>query len=147
MIRLERGVIRHERHVHISPADCAHYGVKDGERLNLREQRPDGALAPLIGERGGSRRNGRLADKRAVDRIPRLRPGIAVHGDAELPDKHVFCLDPVICPCSTMYRVHPAYVLWSLEHLAEGNVVNRITVDPATARDALVALDRMLSVP
>jgi quinolinate synthase len=67
--------------------------------------------------------------------------------DAELPDKHVVCLDPVICPCSTMYRVHPAYVLWSLEHLAEGNVVNRITVDPETAQEALVALDRMLSVP
>src|SRR3712207_4171481 len=67
--------------------------------------------------------------------------------DAELPDKEVFCLDPVICPCSTMYRVHPAYVLWSLEHLAEGRVVNRITVDPETAREAVIALDRMLAVP
>jgi quinolinate synthase len=46
-----------------------------------------------------------------------------------------------------MYRVHPAYLLWSLEHLAEGNVVNRITVDAETKRDALVALDRMLAVP
>jgi propanediol utilization protein len=36
MIRLERGVIRHERHVHIGPADAAHYGVKDGDRMNLR---------------------------------------------------------------------------------------------------------------
>ncbi len=67
--------------------------------------------------------------------------------DAELPDKQVFCLDPVICPCSTMYRVHPAYVLWAMERLAAGEVVNRIAVDPDTARDALVALDRMLSVP
>lgn len=67
--------------------------------------------------------------------------------DAELPGKRVTCLDPVICPCSTMYRVHPAYVLWSLEHLAAGNPVNRITVDPVTARDASVALDRMLAVP
>jgi quinolinate synthase len=65
----------------------------------------------------------------------------------ELPDKHVFCLDPVICPCSTMYRVHPAYVLWALEHLARGEVVNQITVDPTTAQEALVALDRMLAVP
>jgi quinolinate synthase len=46
-----------------------------------------------------------------------------------------------------MYRVHSAYVLWSLEHLAQGKVVNQITVDPETARDALVALDRMLAVP
>jgi quinolinate synthase len=65
----------------------------------------------------------------------------------EHTDKRISCLDPVICPCSTMYRVHPAYLLWSLEHLAEGQVVNRITVDPETKRDALVALDRMLSVP
>lgn len=36
MIRLERGVIRHERHIHIGPADAAFYGVKDGDRLHLR---------------------------------------------------------------------------------------------------------------
>jgi quinolinate synthase len=66
---------------------------------------------------------------------------------AEMPDKRIFCLDPVICPCSTMYRVHPAYVLWSLERLVTGEVVNRITVDPVTRDDALVALERMLSVP
>ena len=36
MIELPRGVIRHERHVHMGPDDAAHYGVKDGERLNLR---------------------------------------------------------------------------------------------------------------
>jgi quinolinate synthase len=65
----------------------------------------------------------------------------------EMPDKKIFCLDPVICPCSTMYRVHPAYVLWSLEHLARGEAINRVEVDPATKKDALVALDRMLSVP
>jgi quinolinate synthase len=46
-----------------------------------------------------------------------------------------------------MYRVHPAYVLWSLEHLARGEVVNQITVDANTAREALIALDRMLAVP
>ena len=65
----------------------------------------------------------------------------------EMPDKTIFCLDPVICPCSTMYRVHPAYILWVLEHLVAGEVVNQIEVDPDTRRDALVALDRMLAVP
>jgi quinolinate synthase len=65
----------------------------------------------------------------------------------EMPDKTIFCLDPVICPCSTMYRIHPAYLLWTLEHLVAGEVVNQISVDVDTRRDALVALDRMLSVP
>ncbi len=67
--------------------------------------------------------------------------------NAELPDKEIFCLDPVVCPCSTMYRVHPSYILWTLEHLVEGEVVNQIMVAPAQAREALVALDRMLAVP
>ena len=66
---------------------------------------------------------------------------------AEMPDKTICCLDPVICPCSTMYRVHPAYLLWTLEHLVAGNVVNEIVVDPVTRVDAKIALDRMLSVP
>jgi putative phosphotransacetylase len=44
MIRLERGVIRHERHVHIGPADAAYYGVEDGDRLNLRIDSDCGAV-------------------------------------------------------------------------------------------------------
>lgn len=66
---------------------------------------------------------------------------------SQMPDKTIFCLDPVICPCSTMYRVHPAYMLWALEHLAEGRVVNQVIVDPEVKEFAKVALDRMLSVP
>ena len=64
----------------------------------------------------------------------------------ENPDKLVFCLDPVVCPCSTMYRVHPAYLCWVVEQLAEGRVVNQVQVDEETARHAKVALDRMLAV-
>ena len=64
----------------------------------------------------------------------------------ENPDKTVFCLDPVVCPCATMYRIHPAYLAWALDELAEGRVVNQVTVDDETARDAKVALERMLSV-
>ncbi|MBF6599559.1 MAG: quinolinate synthase NadA [Dehalococcoidia bacterium] len=65
----------------------------------------------------------------------------------EHPDKRVFCLDPVVCPCSTMYRVHPAYLAWTLESLVEGRVVNRISVPEDVARDARLALDRMLAIP
>jgi quinolinate synthase len=58
----------------------------------------------------------------------------------------IFCLDPVICPCSTMYRIHPGYLAWVLESLERGVVLNRITVPEAVAVPARVALERMLSV-
>jgi quinolinate synthase len=64
----------------------------------------------------------------------------------ENPDKTVFCLDPVVCPCSMMYRIHPAYLLWVLDGLVEGKVYNKVVVDPITARDAKLGLDRMLQV-
>ena len=62
------------------------------------------------------------------------------------PDKTVFCLDPVSCPCSTMYRIHPAYLLWALDGLAAGQVVNKITVPEEVRRDAAIALERMLAL-
>jgi quinolinate synthase len=65
---------------------------------------------------------------------------------AEHPDKLIFCLDPVVCPCSTMYRIHPAYLCWVLENLVQGTVVNRISVDERTRHWARVALDRMLTL-
>ncbi|HEY7984573.1 MAG TPA: quinolinate synthase NadA [Ktedonobacterales bacterium] len=61
------------------------------------------------------------------------------------PDKTIFCLDPVVCPCSTMYRIHPAYLAWVLEELVAGRVVNQVSVDAATAEWARVALERMLA--
>ena len=63
---------------------------------------------------------------------------------AEHPDKLIFCLDPVVCPCSTMYRIHPAYLAWVLDNLLEGRVVNRVSVDATTKRWAKVSLERML---
>jgi quinolinate synthase len=64
----------------------------------------------------------------------------------ENPDKTVFCLDPIVCPCATMYRIHPAYLLWVLDGLMAGLVINPIKVDGQTAIDARVALQRMLDV-
>ena len=49
------------------------------------------------------------------------------------------------CPCSTMYRVHPAYVLWMLDGLLEGKVYNEITVPDDIKRDSKIALNRMPS--
>ncbi|MCY4272774.1 MAG: quinolinate synthase NadA [bacterium] len=64
----------------------------------------------------------------------------------ETPDKTVVSLDPLICPCSTMFRVDAAHLAWTLEGLVQGEVRNRIAVAPDIAADARVALDRMLSI-
>jgi len=64
----------------------------------------------------------------------------------EHPDKTVFCLDPVVCPCSTMYRVHPAYLAWVMEGLVRGEVHNRIEVPEEQKRYARIALERMLAL-
>jgi quinolinate synthase len=64
---------------------------------------------------------------------------------AEYPQHTIFCLDPVICPCSTMYRIHPGYLAWVLEELVAGRVVNRITVAASVQDHARTALERMLA--
>ena len=64
---------------------------------------------------------------------------------AQYPQHTIFCLDPVICPCSTMYRIHPAYLAWVLEELVAGRVVNQISVAASVQENAKVALDRMLA--
>ncbi len=64
----------------------------------------------------------------------------------EYPQHTIFCLDSVVCPCSTMYRIHPSYVAWVLEALQRGEVLNRIVVPEAVAAPARVALERMLSL-
>jgi quinolinate synthase len=66
--------------------------------------------------------------------------------DTESPDKTVICLDPLVCPCSTMSRIDPQHLAWVLEGLVEGDVRNRITVDADTAEWARVALERMLAI-
>jgi quinolinate synthase len=61
-------------------------------------------------------------------------------------DKLITLLAPDLCMCATMFRIAPENLLWSLENLVAGNVVNQITVDEDTAKWARVALDRMLAV-
>jgi quinolinate synthase len=63
----------------------------------------------------------------------------------EYPQHTIFCLDDVICPCSTMYRIHPGYLAWVLEEFVAGRVVNQITVADDVAVPARVALERMLA--
>lgn len=61
------------------------------------------------------------------------------------PELTIFCLDPVVCPCSTMYRIHPAYLAWTLESLVAGETPNRIRVSGDVATESRVALERMLA--
>ena len=63
------------------------------------------------------------------------------------PDKNIVFLDRNVCYCSTMNRIDLPHFVWAMESLVAGTVVNRITVDPDTERDALVALQRMLDLP
>jgi quinolinate synthase len=63
------------------------------------------------------------------------------------PDKEVVYLDRTVCYCSTMNRIDLPHLVWALESLVAGTVVNRIEVDADTAHWAKVALDRMLALP
>ncbi len=60
--------------------------------------------------------------------------------------KTIVSLDPLICPCSTMFRIDAPHLCWVLENLVDGVVVNRITVDADTQEWAKVALERMLEI-
>ena len=62
------------------------------------------------------------------------------------PDKHIECLDDKICPCSTMYMIHPAYLMDVLEKLVKGEVPNQIIVSKDVQEGSLLALERMLSI-
>ncbi len=64
----------------------------------------------------------------------------------EIQDRKIISLDPSVCVCTTMFRITPQHLLWALDNLGEGNVVNRISVDERTRHYARMALDRMLSL-
>jgi quinolinate synthase len=60
--------------------------------------------------------------------------------------KIVEFMSPTVCMCSTMQRIDPQHLAWTLENLADGNIVNRITVPEHEAALARLSLERMLSV-
>ncbi len=63
------------------------------------------------------------------------------------PDKQITYLDKTVCYCSTMNRIDLPHLVWALESLVAGTVVNQIEVDPDVAHWARIALDRMLALP
>ena len=116
-----------------------------------------GHRAPRVQPRGGrAGRRGRLAP--TTSSAPSTgRPAGAALGigteihlvqrlGAEHPHLRVESLDPLICPCSTMFRIDAAHLCWVLEELVAGRVVNRITVDGEVAEWSRVALQRMLDI-
>jgi quinolinate synthase len=62
------------------------------------------------------------------------------------PEKEVVSLDQFGCLCSTMFRISPNHLLWALDALVDGEVVNEIVVADEQKKWAKIALDRMLSI-
>jgi quinolinate synthase len=91
-----------------------------------------------------------------IDQVRAAKPGTSwaigteihlVHRLAlEHPDQTIRSLQKNVCPCATMNRIDPAHLLWALENLAAGHVVNPVRVPDAVKRDARLALDRMLAL-
>ncbi len=110
--------------------ECAHETVLAADRV--------GSTDFIIREVGAAPAGSVIAVGTEIHLVRRLA--------AEHPDKTVVSLDPLICPCSTMFRIDAAHLCWVLENLVDGKVVNRITVDGDTAKWARVALERMLAI-
>ena len=66
---------------------------------------------------------------------------------ANNPDKEVVFLDKTVCYCSTMNRIDLPHLVWVMESLVQGRLLNQITVDPKIAKYAKIALDQMLALP
>lgn len=63
------------------------------------------------------------------------------------PDKSIVFLDKTVCYCSTMNRIDLPHLVWAMESLVNGHVVNQIQVSPEVAKFSRIALERMLALP
>jgi len=66
---------------------------------------------------------------------------------AMFPKQNIAFLEKNVCYCSTMNRIDLPHLVWALESLVAGRIINQITVDPDVAKWARVALDQMLALP
>ena len=69
-----------------------------------------------------------------------------LHEEVKHKGISVHFMSPMVCMCSTMFRIDPQHFAWTLENLSEGNVVNVIKVPEPDASQARTALERMLGV-
>jgi quinolinate synthase len=65
----------------------------------------------------------------------------------ENPDKQIVFLDKTVCYCSTMNRIDLPHLVWAMESLVSGRLINQIKVEDEVAKYAKVALDQMLALP
>ena len=110
--------------------ECAHDVVEAADRVGSTERIQEWVRAAPPGST--------IAVGTEVHMVQRLA--------REHADKTIFTLDPLICPCSTMFRIDGPHLAWVLEELVAGRVVNQITVDADTSEWAKVALERMLDI-
>lgn len=69
-----------------------------------------------------------------------------LHQQYKAEDKPVHFMSPTVCMCSTMFRIDLQHLAWTLDNLIEGNIVNQIQVKVDNAKEAKIALERMLEV-
>jgi quinolinate synthase len=110
--------------------ECAHDVVEIADRVGSTERIQEWVAAAPAGAT--------LAIGTEIHMVQRLARDHA--------DKTVVSLDPLICPCATMFRIDAPHLAWVLEELVAGRVVNQIVVDPDDAEWARVALQRMLDI-
>ncbi len=110
--------------------ECAHDVVEQADRVGSTERIQEWVRAAPAGAV--------IAVGTEIHMVQRLA--------REQADKTVFSLDPLVCPCATMFRIDAPHLAWALEELVAGRVVNRIVVDADDAEWARVALQRMLDI-
>jgi quinolinate synthase len=110
--------------------ECAHDVVEIADRVGSTERIQEWVRAAPAGAS--------LAIGTEIHMVQRLA--------REHADKKIVSLDPLICPCSTMFRIDAPHLAWVLENLVAGTVVNQIVVDADTAGWARTALERMLAI-
>lgn len=80
----------------------------------------------------------------------KIAVGTEINMVARLNSQHeeleIQCLEPTVCPCSTMYMIHPAYLMDVLERLVDGEIPNQVVVENTIQEGAKLALERMLSI-
>ena len=122
--------MEHPRGEVIVHPECAHDVVELADRVGSTERILDWVEQAPVGSVLGIG-----TEIHMVQRMANEHPGLTITS-----------LDPLVCPCSTMFRIDGPHLAWVLESLVRGEVVNQITVDPHTSEWARVALQRMLDI-